>query len=312
MGVVVTPSPICLVSIILHLEPVAGFSDSVGAMSLVLTTQQSFQSDYKVDFLLPTGILIMLECRIEQTIAEIKDRLWTEARKLPLFQQLRQSEWYVLVFVNKRAQLEECLDETQRLSDLQMYKPLFKVVEKKGNEAEKKLSNEISWLIGRQLKDFENSRDPEVHDFRVAMIEKCQMAVEGRTNFSWVDKLYYIYPPSLEASTAISSVLRMKLTHQGEFRIHVDFAGLGRPGQKSTILVNCTDTPEIAVEKALKKVTRSEGEEKDHANTDIYVLKVCVCVRMHVCVLMHVCVALSSTIFNSYYFVYKTHNHKFL
>ena len=230
-----------------------------------------------MDFLLPTGILIMLECRSEQTVAEIKDRLWAEARKLPLFQQLRQSEWYVFVFVNRKAQLEECLDETQRLSDLQMYKPLFKVVEKKGNEAEKRLSNDISWLIGRQLKEFENSRDPEVHDFRISMVEKCRLAIEGRTNFTWLDKLFYIYPPSLENNASITSFLESKLTPQGEFRIHVDFSGLGRRGQTSTILVHYADRPTIAVERALKKVTRSEGEEKEHPNTDNYVLKVYKC-----------------------------------
>lgn len=244
------------------------------AMSVVLAPQQDFLNDPRVDFLLPTGILIMLECKSDQTVHDIKEKLWEAAKKLPLFQQLRQSEWYVLVFVNRKAQLEECLDESQRLSDLQMYKPLFKVVEKKGNEAEKKLSNEISWLIGRQLKDFENTRDHEVHDFRIAMVGKCRSAIENRASFTWLDKLYYCYPPSLENSPSITPIIEGKLTPQGEFRVHVDFSGLGRKGQTSTILVHVQDLPPTAVERALKKFTQSMGETTEQLNPENYVLKV--------------------------------------
>ena len=151
----------------------------------------------QVDFLLPTGILIPIECKGGQSVSEIKEKLWEEAKKLPLFQSLRQAGWYVFIFVNLKAEQEECLDEQLRLCDLQMYKPLFKVVERKGNEAEKKLSTQISWLIGRQVKEFENSRDPEVTDFRILMVEECRLAIERRACFKWLDKLLYCFPPRL-------------------------------------------------------------------------------------------------------------------
>ena len=83
-------------------------------------------SEKLVDFLLPTGILIPLSCSGSQTVEEVKDRLWKEAKKFPLYG-LKQPEWYTLVFVNLKAEQEECLDESQRLADVQMYKPLFKV-----------------------------------------------------------------------------------------------------------------------------------------------------------------------------------------
>ena len=79
-----------------------------------------------VDFLLPTGILIPLSCSEAQTMEDVKDKLWKEAKKFPLFG-LKQPEWYTLVFVNLKAEQEECLDESQRLCNVQMYKPLFKV-----------------------------------------------------------------------------------------------------------------------------------------------------------------------------------------
>lgn len=171
-------------------------------------------SDVQVDFLLPTGILITLSCKGGKTISEIKEYLWGEARKYPLFHTLRRPEWYVCVFVNRKAEQEECLDEAQKLCDLQMYKALFKVVERRGNEAEKKQSTQISWLIGRQLKEFEHSKDPEVTDFRLARVDQCEQAIKARADYTWIDKLMYSFPPSLESSMTISSLIDEKLTTQ--------------------------------------------------------------------------------------------------
>lgn len=84
------------------------------------------EEDKLVDFLLPSGILIPLKCKDSDNLGKIKDSLWEEAQQFPLFG-LRQPEWYTLVFVNCKAEQEECLDESQRLGELQMYKPLFKV-----------------------------------------------------------------------------------------------------------------------------------------------------------------------------------------
>ncbi len=82
--------------------------------------------DKVVDFLLPSGILIPLPCGALQSLDAIKDKLWKEAQAFPLFG-LKGPEWYTLVFVNLKAEQEECHDEAQRLCDVQMYKPLFKV-----------------------------------------------------------------------------------------------------------------------------------------------------------------------------------------
>ena len=89
------------------------------------------RADKLVDFLLPSGILIPLKCNDSEKLVKIKDSLWEEAKQFPLFG-LRGPEWYTLVFVNCKAEQEECLDESQRLSDLQMYKPLFKVLRPQG------------------------------------------------------------------------------------------------------------------------------------------------------------------------------------
>lgn len=87
---------------------------------------EALEEDKLVDFLLPSGILIPLKCKDSDNLGKVKDSLWEEAKQYPLFG-LRQPEWYTLVFVNCKAEQEECLDESQKIGDLQMYKPLFKV-----------------------------------------------------------------------------------------------------------------------------------------------------------------------------------------
>lgn len=242
---------------------------------------ESFNGDpsavIDVDFLLPTGILISIKCTGHHTVSKIKDDLWSEAVKYPLFHVLRQIGWYVFVFVNRKAEQEECLDESQRLCDLQLYKPLFKVVERRGNEAEKKLSNEISWLIGRQVKEFEISRDPEITDFRILMVDECRKAIQRRANFTWLDQLLYCYPPSFEGIGGLSEIVHLiedKLNTDNCYRVSVDFSSLGNLGQNTTILLKIQDTPTELVEKALKKIYRPEGEPELSANPHDYVLKV--------------------------------------
>ena len=227
-----------------------------------------------VDFLLPTGILITLSCRGNQTVSDVKEKLWSEAKKYPLFSVLREHGWYVLVFVSRKAEQEECFDEQLRLCDLQMYRPLFKVVERKGNESEKKLSTQISWLIGRQVKEFENSRDPEVTDFRIAMVERCRQAIEARSHFKWQDHLMYCYPPVLESGPRLTTLIREKLNENSCYRVSVDFSSLGKLGQSTTILVQDDETPTAVIEKALKKIHRTEGEPELSQNPHDYVLKV--------------------------------------
>lgn len=88
-------------------------------------------------------------------------------------------------------------------------------MEKKGDREEKLLSTKIAWLLGKgSLKEFENVRDPEITDFRVSMIEKCQQAIELRNQFGWEDMVWYCYPPDIESSTELSQLLTERLSPQ--------------------------------------------------------------------------------------------------
>ena len=247
-------------------------------MSSSYVRQDSTMSDpnasIEVDFLLPTGILVTFICSGNQTIADIKERLWFEAGKCPLFSTLRQHGWYVFVFVNRKAEQEECFDETLRLCDLQLYKPLFKVMERKGNEEEKKMSTQISWLIGRQVREFESSRDPELTDFRIAMVNECRKAIETRAGFDWNEQLMYCYLPVIESGPPITPLIAEKLNEDKCYRVTVDFSSLGKLGQSTMILVQDLEMPHDVIEKALKKLHQIEGEPEISQNPHDYVLKV--------------------------------------
>ena len=97
---------------------------------------------------------------------------------------------------------------------------VLKVVEKKGDREEKLLSSKIAWLIGKgSLKEFENVRDPEITDFRVSMIEKCQRAIEQKKQFPWEELVLYCYPPDIESTTDISQLMAERLSPQVQLYI---------------------------------------------------------------------------------------------
>lgn len=229
-----------------------------------------------MDFLLPTGILIPISCRYGQTMEEIKELLWRTAENYPLYSSLKPSRWYTLIFVNRKAEQEECLDETQRLSDLQIYKPLFKVLEKKGDQEEKLLSTKVGWLIGKCLRDFDAIKDPEVNDFRLEMMESCKKAIEIRSQLTWEEKLMYCSPPDLEGSLDRSNPLvGERLSSQGTFYIHVYYAGAGKDPQRFMLQATPYEQLNDLLKKALYRVQRASGPERDQGNGEDYILKVC-------------------------------------
>ena len=110
-----------------------------------------------VECLLPTGIIVPLECVREATLENIKALLWKEAKKLPLSHLLGEASSYIFVTITQDAEREEFYDEGRRLCDLRLFQPWLKVVEPAGNREEKMLNYEIgeckyiwkniSWLL---------------------------------------------------------------------------------------------------------------------------------------------------------------------
>ena len=57
--------------------------------------------------------------------------------------------------ITQYGEKEEFVNESQCYSDLDLYVPILKLVERQGNQGEKLLNAEISNLIGRRLHDFD-------------------------------------------------------------------------------------------------------------------------------------------------------------
>uniref|UniRef100_A0A8P4GNN1 Phosphatidylinositol-4,5-bisphosphate 3-kinase n=1 Tax=Dicentrarchus labrax TaxID=13489 RepID=A0A8P4GNN1_DICLA len=74
------------------------------------------------------GMMVSLECLRETPLISIKQQLFTEARKYPLYHLLQES-CYIFVGVTQEAEREEFYDETRRLCDLRLFHPILKVIE---------------------------------------------------------------------------------------------------------------------------------------------------------------------------------------
>ncbi|XP_065176663.1 phosphatidylinositol 4,5-bisphosphate 3-kinase catalytic subunit alpha isoform-like [Sycon ciliatum] len=169
-----------------------------------------------VDCLLPTGVLIPLRCRPDNTLETIKARLWREAEvksQYPLFHQLKESSKYVFVGINKNAETEELVEEKKRFCDCELFHPLLKVVERIGDQEEKLLNAEIGTLIGKRLHEFDEL-GLEVQDFRYEIQQHCVGVVESR-NQTAESLLRWSYPPDLELTPDVPPSLKKKL-HNGE------------------------------------------------------------------------------------------------
>lgn len=118
-----------------------------------------------VDCLLPNGIIVQLSCLRDSTLDSIKDHLWKEARKYPLYRNLAEPGSYIFVSITQDAEREEFYDETRRLCDLRLFQPILKVIEPKGNKEEKMLNYEIGVAIGMPVHEFDEMKDAEVMEF---------------------------------------------------------------------------------------------------------------------------------------------------
>lgn len=66
------------------------------------------------------------------------------------------------------ALLEEIIDESQRICDVQPYFALFRISEREENESEDiNLNKNINSLIGKKLDDFKTLKNPEVHNMYI-------------------------------------------------------------------------------------------------------------------------------------------------
>ena len=174
--------------------------------------RRNFWDDYKpaslvnVDCFLPTGVVIQLQVRIEAPLAEIKNRLWKEASNYPLFNLLKDAENYVFVCVNQKGKHEELLDESRQLIDVRPFRPLLKLIRRKGDNEEKLFNSHIGYLIGKSLHEFDQMQNTEVDDFRRKYRQFAEKIASERRQLDWMGRAMYAYPPEVESTDPPSHI----------------------------------------------------------------------------------------------------------
>ncbi|XP_054919880.2 phosphatidylinositol 4,5-bisphosphate 3-kinase catalytic subunit alpha isoform-like [Dermacentor andersoni] len=233
-----------------------------------------------VDCLLPTGIIIPLSCSRDATLESIKEDLWENAQKYPLYRHLGEPSSYIFVSITRDGDKEEFYDEYRRLCDLHLFQPILKVVEPKGNTEEKKLNSEIRLAVGGCAHEFDNMKDSEVIDFRRNILSVCKDAVDTRNTGSEECRASYVYPPEIESSEELPANLERKLD---KGLVMVCVWGLSDSGekQKHTLEVHKDTVPEAVIREAILKklkcsrLSREEQVALAQEHQHNYLLKVC-------------------------------------
>uniref|UniRef100_A0A3Q2W4C5 phosphatidylinositol-4,5-bisphosphate 3-kinase n=1 Tax=Haplochromis burtoni TaxID=8153 RepID=A0A3Q2W4C5_HAPBU len=239
-----------------------------------------------VDCCLPNGMMVSLECLRETPLISIKQQLFSEARKYPLYHLLQEESCYIFVGVTQEAEREEFYDETRRLCDLRLFHPILKVIEPLGNREEKILNREIGFAIGMPVCEFEMMKDPEVQDFRRSILSVCREAMEEREGGGAHSQALYVYPPNVESSPQLPQHIYSKLD---KGRLIVTIWVIVSPSnskQKYTLKVSHDSLPEQLIAESIRKKSRSMHLSPQQLRLCVqeyqgqYILKV----RLSVCV----------------------------
>ena len=151
-----------------------------------------------IDCLLPTKILVRHRCSSHQSVKDVKKALWKTAE----FAHLKAPENYTFSFVNQKMELEQCMDDSQKIYELCMFTPLLKIQDKKaeGTEASN-FTKSIDELIGtvKDSRGLEAVIGPELKDYWTKMSTRCREVIEERNSFLWDERVRYSAPPDLES-----------------------------------------------------------------------------------------------------------------
>ncbi|KAJ0180329.1 hypothetical protein K1T71_003733 [Dendrolimus kikuchii] len=219
--------------------------------------------------LLPNSIYIPLTTSWDATLQDVKDDLWYRAVNYPLFGMLREMSSYVFQFVNSLAVTEEVDDETKRICDIKPVCGVLVIVERSVERpGEDLLNRDITWLIGKPLKEFDNLRSSEVNDFRTRMRYLAEENLMKRAQSTRLEKLRYQCPPRLADHPEIPATLRSHLNNQ----CFLLFTIVNSEDSFSSN-VPATRTPQQHIEVILRRFANSLNMHDQQPHN--YVLKVC-------------------------------------
>eukprot|EP00038_Savillea_parva_P019908 m.29625 g.29625 ORF g.29625 m.29625 type:complete len:1049 (-) comp4612_c0_seq1:212-3358(-) len=218
-----------------------------------------------VDCLLPTGLLLTVPVSSRKwTLLELKEALWTKARTMPLFSELKKPEMYGLHTVNKAGELVELQSENQLVLKVDWYQPLIKVFLRKGDKESQVFDLTIGRLINFHLRWFEDQldNDDEVGAFRRSITEVIQKAIRGRREGGRNAELLCAYPEEVvDAKAELPPHLVRKLDGNLTVLFKVMY-GSEKSNLDKTIQASLNESPQQLVVRALEKDTRKNQPKR--------------------------------------------------
>lgn len=227
-----------------------------------------------ISCLMPNGIIISMKVSQNATFEEIKEELWENAQRYPLYGFLHDKSEYVITVIcgthfGKKGKAEEIHNETIRLCDVQPYFCLLKIVEK-NKSTDNPLEKDISHLIGKPVEEFKSLNNPEVNDFRYRMGVIAETVSEDRKRMTWQQRLMYQYPPRLAKSINIPQSVRGRFNNE-KFMIVSRSENDANSSFTHEIPYNLS--PTSILKKILAKMSHTSN--KPQQSYDDYILKIC-------------------------------------
>jgi hypothetical protein len=152
--------------------------------SLKSLTPQGLPNQIDVDFLLPNGFLITIQCCLNETLLDLRCKLLTNVQNL--INALKNYEFksdfnlksleseYIFVSISQDAKELEFYDLSKRLGDLNLFFPLFKLVKNEGNVEEKAYNCDLCRVTGLGLNELnwiDVDKLNEVNDYRYSLFK---------------------------------------------------------------------------------------------------------------------------------------------
>ncbi|KAG5883732.1 hypothetical protein JTB14_024233 [Gonioctena quinquepunctata] len=226
--------------------------------------------------LLPNGIIILLSVNYNASLAEIKEDLWEEAAKFPLYGKLHDMSVYIFTYVNSMAEREKLIDESRRLCDVRPTGAVLIITECRGDNADDSINISIGHLIGKRLQEFDALNSSEINDFRFKMARMGDELAQARLKQTWVERLNYQFPPRISKQ---SYILNETLNENRNINISTKFDYELNHFEKEIMQSSFTFNvpPNIKPKKLLEMILykRATILNKRNERVSEYILKVC-------------------------------------
>ncbi|KAL5014906.1 hypothetical protein ScPMuIL_009176 [Solemya velum] len=229
----------------------------------------SNEGQLHIDFLLPNGILLPLVVDFYKPLELLKDVIWREAEKNPLYDKMKRSDHYMFVCINQLGQKEDIWDECQCLSDIRPLGAFLLLKEKKDNDnvRKKQMDEKINKLMGRGMHDIDAVHTTEIADFRKRMHDFCDNIINQRQGQGWLEKFMYKHPPRIRNLAELPSSVQEKLT-DSNIMLSITIDSYQRVCKLQAPL---DYTPDHLIDLVIQKQSKCGN---DLGNTEQYILKV--------------------------------------